>query len=91
MRASETPLYAFGAPLRDVLPYVPLFATHSVGIAVVSYAGGLVFGLGADRTSTPDLGVLADGVEASFEELRQVAVEGRAKRARPRARQDQRR
>ena len=51
-------LYAFGAPLREV-SYVPLFSGHAVGIAVVSYAGGLVFGLGADRTSTPDLATLA--------------------------------
>jgi WS/DGAT/MGAT family acyltransferase len=72
VRASETPLYGFGAPLREVLPYVPLFATHSVGIAVVSYGGGLVFGLGADRTSTPDLATLAEGVEASFAELRRA-------------------
>jgi WS/DGAT/MGAT family acyltransferase len=73
VRASETPLYAFGAPMRSVLPYVPLFATHSVGIAVVSYAGGLVFGLGADRTRTPDLATLTEGIEASFAELRQTA------------------
>jgi WS/DGAT/MGAT family acyltransferase len=69
VRGSATPLYAFGAPLRQVLPYVPLFSGHSLGIAVVSYADGLTFGLGADRTSTPDLEVLAEGVEASFAEL----------------------
>jgi len=26
VRASETPLFALGAPLREVLPYVPPFA-----------------------------------------------------------------
>jgi WS/DGAT/MGAT family acyltransferase len=74
VRASDTPLYAFGAPLREVLPYVPLFATHSVGIAVVSYAGGLVFGLGADRTCTPDLATLTTGLEESFAELAHATV-----------------
>jgi WS/DGAT/MGAT family acyltransferase len=74
VRASETPLFAFGAQLREVLPYVPLFAEHSVGIAIVSYAGGLVFGLGADRTRTPDLDTLAEGIEASFAELRHAAA-----------------
>ena len=69
VRASDTPLYAFGARLREVLPYVPLFSGHRVGIAVVSYAGEVVFGLGADRTSTPDLALLADGIRASYEEL----------------------
>ena len=72
VRGSRTPLYAFGAPMREVLPYVPLFAGHRVGIAVVSYAGGLVFGLGADRTSTPDLDVLAKGVQASLAELKRA-------------------
>jgi hypothetical protein len=63
-------LYAFGAPLTAVLPLVPLFAGHSVGIAVVSYAGQMVFGLNADRLSAPDLAVLAEGIEQSFAELR---------------------
>ena len=69
VRGSSTPLYAFGAPLRQVLPYVPLFSGHSLGIAVISYADQLTFGLGADRTCTPDLDVLAEGIEASFAEL----------------------
>jgi WS/DGAT/MGAT family acyltransferase len=69
VRASDTPLYAFGARLREVLPYVPLFSGHRVGIAVVSYAGEVVFGLGADRTSTPDLAILAEGIRASYDEL----------------------
>ena len=62
-------LYAFGAPLLEVLPLVPLFAGHSIGIAVVSYAGHMVFGLNGDRVSAPDLAVLAEGIERSFEEL----------------------
>jgi diacylglycerol O-acyltransferase len=62
-------LYAFGAPLVEILPLVPLFAGHTIGIAVVSYAGQMVFGLNADRTAAPDLGVLADGIERSFSEL----------------------
>jgi len=63
-------LYAFGAPLAEVLPLVPLFAGHTVGIAVVTYAGQMVFGLNADRVNTPDVGVLAEGIARSFAELR---------------------
>ncbi len=63
-------LYAFGAPLVEVLPLVPLFAGHTIGIAVVTYAGQMVFGLNADRMSAPDVGVLAEGIERSFSELR---------------------
>jgi WS/DGAT/MGAT family acyltransferase len=63
-------LYAFGAPLVEVLPLVPLFAGHTIGIAVVSYAGQIVFGLNADRMAAPDVGVLAEGIERSLSELR---------------------
>ena len=62
-------LYAFGAPLVEVLPLVPLFAGHTIGIAVVSYAGQMTFGLNADRMSAPDVAVLAEGIERSFAEL----------------------
>ncbi len=67
--ASPERLYALGAPLVDVLPLVPLFAGHTIGIAVVSYAGQMVFGLNADRVSAADVGVLAEGIERSFAEL----------------------
>ena len=72
-------LYAFGAPLVEVLPLVPLFAGHTIGIAVVSYAGQVVFGLNADRVAAPDVKVLAEGIERSFAELRPPP----AKRPRP--------
>lgn len=67
--ASTKTLYAFGTPLVEVLPLVPLFARHAVGIAAVSYAGDMVFGLNADRASVPDLDVLADGMRESLAEL----------------------
>jgi WS/DGAT/MGAT family acyltransferase len=70
-------LYAFGAPLREVLPLVPVFAGHAIGIAVVSYDGGMYFGLSADA-AVPDLDVLADGIEASLAELRALAGRRRA-------------
>ena len=62
-------LYAFGAPLVEILPLVPLFAGHTIGIAVVSYAGQVVFGLNADRVAAPDVKVLAEGIERAFAEL----------------------
>jgi diacylglycerol O-acyltransferase / wax synthase len=62
-------LYALGAPLVEILPLVPLFAGHTIGIAVLSYAGQVVFGLNADRMAAPDVEVLAEGIERSFSEL----------------------
>jgi diacylglycerol O-acyltransferase / wax synthase len=68
----RTPLYAFGARLRELHPIVPLAAEHAVGIAVVSYNGGIVLGLSADCDSTPDLEVLARGIEEGLAELRML-------------------
>jgi diacylglycerol O-acyltransferase / wax synthase len=65
----QQPLYAFGCPLVEILPLVPLFAGHAIGIAALSYNGKIVFGLNADRVSAPDLGTLAEGIELSFAEL----------------------
>jgi len=62
-------LYALGAPLTEILPLVPLFAEHTIGIAVVSYDGQIVFGLNADRVAAPDVAVLAEGISQSFSEL----------------------
>lgn len=66
-------LYALGAPLRRVLPLVPIFAGHAVGVAAVSYDGEVTFGLNADRGRVPDLAVLRSGIERSLGELRQLA------------------
>jgi diacylglycerol O-acyltransferase len=66
-------LYAFGAPMREVLPLVPVFAQHAIGIAVTSYAGGVYFGLNADAHSVPDLDALRQAVEESIAELHAVA------------------
>ncbi len=68
-------LYAFGAPMREVLPLVPVFARHAVGIAVVSYAGRVCFGVNADAASVHDVEVLSRGLETSIAELQAVARE----------------
>jgi diacylglycerol O-acyltransferase len=66
-------LYALGAPMVDIVPIVPLAAEHAIGIAVVSYAGGMTFGLCADRATVPDLEVLKEGVVSSLLELAALA------------------
>jgi WS/DGAT/MGAT family acyltransferase len=71
--ASPRRLYAFGAPMVDVVPIVPLAAEHALGIAVVSYAGGMTFGLYADRATVPDLDVLRDGIVTSLLALAALA------------------
>ena len=63
------PLFAFGGRLREVQPFVPLAAEHTVGVAIFSYDGGITFGITADRQSTPDVGVLSLGIAEGLEEL----------------------
>ncbi len=70
-------LYSFGAPMREILPLVPVFARHAVGIAVVSYAGGVRFGVNADAASVRDVEVLARALETSIAELQAVACASR--------------
>ena len=69
----QTTLYSLGAPLRRIVPLVPIFSGHAVGVAAVSYDGLLTFGLNADRATVPDLDVLRDGIEEALVELRRLA------------------
>lgn len=66
-------LYAMGAPLRRVVPLVPIFSGHAVGVAVVSYDGTVTFGLNGDRGTVRDLDVLQHGIEESLSELERAA------------------
>jgi WS/DGAT/MGAT family acyltransferase len=65
--------YALGARMRRVIPLVPIFARHAVGIAAVSYDGELVFGVSADPAVVPDLDLLERGLRDQLEELRELA------------------
>jgi WS/DGAT/MGAT family acyltransferase len=72
----QTTLYSLGAPLRRIVPLVPIFSGHALGVAAVSYDGLLTFGLNADRATVPDLDVLRDGIEEALAELRRLANRG---------------
>jgi diacylglycerol O-acyltransferase len=68
-------LYALGAPLREILPLVPLAADHAVGVAILSYDGGVFFGINVAANAVPDLDVLRDGIEDEIEKLRSLATD----------------
>jgi diacylglycerol O-acyltransferase len=70
----QVTLYALGAPLRRIVPLVPIFAGHAVGVAAVSYDGHVAFGINADRHEVPDVDVLGDGIEQSLAELKRLAA-----------------
>jgi diacylglycerol O-acyltransferase len=66
-------LYHQGAPMRRVVPLVPIFSGHAVGIAVMSYDGTMTFGLNADHDSVADLEVMRAGIADSLAQLRHLA------------------
>jgi len=66
-------LYAFGAPMREVHPLVPLAAEHAVGVAIVSYDGTAFFGVIADHDAVSDLDVMTDAMRAAAAELLDAA------------------
>jgi diacylglycerol O-acyltransferase / wax synthase len=70
---AQQTLYAFGAPLREVHPLVPLFAGHAIGVAAMSYDRNLFFGVVADPDTVPDLQVLVSALDASVKELLSAA------------------
>ncbi|HEY6559103.1 MAG TPA: wax ester/triacylglycerol synthase family O-acyltransferase [Polyangiaceae bacterium] len=70
------PLYLLDAKLTELYPVVPLFQNQGLGIALVSYAGSLFWGLNADADLLPDLQVLADAIVDSFAELRNAHLAG---------------
>jgi diacylglycerol O-acyltransferase len=64
----QFPLYVLGRRLRAIHPVVPLAQSQALGIAILSYDGGLSFGLLADYDALPDLSAfaahVADAVDA---------------------------
>ena len=66
-------LYALGSQLRRIVPLVPLFKDHAIGLAIISYDGELVFGVNVDQASNPDLDVLERGLRDEFAALLALA------------------
>jgi diacylglycerol O-acyltransferase / wax synthase len=71
---AQQTLYAFGAPLREIHPLVPLAAEHAIGLAAVSYDGSVFLGVVADPDRVPDLDVFIDAMNASVTELLAAAT-----------------
>jgi WS/DGAT/MGAT family acyltransferase len=76
----QFPLYVRGREMQDVFPVAFLPENHALAIAIMSYNGRINFGLLGDYDALPDIGRIADGIEASLEEL--VALAARSTRER---------
>ena len=69
--------YLDGVPLREVYPAVPLNPRNqALSIGILSYDGGVYFGLLADRGALPDVAEAAQGLEVAVAWL--VAATGSA-------------
>lgn len=74
----QFPLYAIGRPLVEIIPYVPIATTLRTGVCIFTYNGRVTFGITGDYDTTPDLDVLAHGIEDGVAEL--LAVVKRRRR-----------
>jgi diacylglycerol O-acyltransferase len=78
----QVPLYLLGARLLEGYPFVPIMANQALGIALLSYAGGLYWGFNADWDALADLHDLVECFVDEFEELKRAAGVTRSGRAR---------
>ena len=65
----QVPLYLLGRELEDVFPVGFLPPNQALFVAIMSYNGGINFGLLADYDSVHDLDLIADGIERTISEL----------------------
>jgi diacylglycerol O-acyltransferase / wax synthase len=75
----QVPLYLMGRELEDVFPVGFLPPNQALFVAIMSYNGGVNFGLLADYDSMDDLDVITDGIERAIAELLEAAEAGLAK------------
>jgi WS/DGAT/MGAT family acyltransferase len=82
----QVPLYLLGRPMDAIYPVVPLAENQALGIAVLSYAGRLGFGLLGDYDAMAGLDAFAVSLEAAIDDLAAAALmtpgPGRGRRAR---------
>ena len=69
----QFPLYVLGRRMRAIYPVPFLAGDRALAIAIMSYDGGMNFGLLGDYDAMPDLGVVAEGIEGALAELEAAA------------------
>jgi diacylglycerol O-acyltransferase len=72
------PLYGMGRKLVEIIPYVPIATTLRTGVSILSYCGNLAFGITGDYDTTPDIDVLAHGIERGIADLLKAAGRSQA-------------
>ena len=69
----QFPLYVLGRQLQDLFPVAFLPSRQALAVAIMSYHGGIDFGLLADYDALPDLDVIVAGITESLQELLEAA------------------
>ncbi len=69
----QFPLYLAGRRMLESFPYIPLFASVRVAVAIFSYDGALSFGVSGDYDTAPDIDVLCRGIERGLSQLVRLA------------------
>jgi WS/DGAT/MGAT family acyltransferase len=86
----QFPLYLIGREMTDMFPMVPLAPGQALGIAIMSYNGGINFGLVGDYDLMHDLDDLTDDFADALDDLARAAgvelARRRQRRSRPFAR-----
>ena len=70
----QIPFYTGGAEMIDVWPFVSIYHSLGLNVAVVSYNGDVFFGVLADRDLVPDLDDFARHLEQSAADYHDSAV-----------------
>jgi diacylglycerol O-acyltransferase / wax synthase len=65
----QVPLYVLGRELKDLFPVAFLPSKHALAVAIMSYDGGMDFGLLGDYDAMPDLERLGEMLSESLAEL----------------------
>jgi WS/DGAT/MGAT family acyltransferase len=71
----QMPFYVLGRKLSDVYPIGFLAKNHALAIAILSYNGGVGFGLLADPEAVPEAERITGHLAAAVEELRAAAAQ----------------
>ncbi len=84
----QFPLYLLGRRVESLYPLPFLAEGHGLAVAIISYDGLVEYGLLADYDALGDLDVIAEGIEATLEELVAAAAAATAVKQTRRARSD---
>jgi WS/DGAT/MGAT family acyltransferase len=65
----QQPLYLAGAPVQQIMFWVPQSGAVAVGVSILSYNGGVQFGLVTDKAVCTEPQKIIDGFAPEFERL----------------------